>query len=78
MIRNNHAREGGCDGDKEAKRGKTGRLVKSDRIYCLHQQISGQKLPRNAKKLSLKCTTCRSFLQINLGTAYFTTYGEFK
>lgn len=40
MIRNNHAREGGCDGDKEAKRGKTGRLVKSDRIYCLQQYNS--------------------------------------
>lgn len=37
MIRNNHAREGGCDGDKEAKSDKAGRLVKSDRIYCLHQ-----------------------------------------
>lgn len=50
MIRNNHAREGGCDGDKEAKRGKTGRLVKSDRIYCLHQQISDQKLSQNTKR----------------------------
>lgn len=53
MIRNNHASEGGCDGDKEAKRDKAGRLVKSDRIYCLHEQIFGQKLPRNAQKLWL-------------------------
>lgn len=35
MIRNNHAREGGRDGDKEAKKDKAGRLAKSDRIYCL-------------------------------------------
>lgn len=56
MIRNNHAREGGCDGDKEAK---TGRLVKSDRIYCLHQQISGQKLPQNTRK-TFSIMYCRS------------------
>lgn len=29
MIRNNYAREGGHDGDKEAKRDEAGRLVKS-------------------------------------------------
>lgn len=39
MIRNNHAREGGCNGDKEAKRDKAGRLVKSDRIYCLGERF---------------------------------------
>lgn len=45
MIRNNHAMEGGRDGDKEAKRDEAGRLVKSDRIYCLDgQNILDQKL----------------------------------
>lgn len=44
MIRNNHARKGGCDGDKEAKRDKAGRLVKSDRIYCLDKPILNQRL----------------------------------
>lgn len=44
MIRNNHARKGGHNGDKEAKRDKAGRLVKSDRIYCLDKLILNQKL----------------------------------
>lgn len=35
MIRNNHAREAGRDRDKEAKRGKAGVLVQSDKICCL-------------------------------------------
>lgn len=48
MIRNNHAREGGRDGDKEAKRDKAGRLVKSERIYCLDELILDQKLTRKA------------------------------
>ncbi len=44
MIRNNHAMEGGRNGDKEAKRDEAGRLVKSDRIYCLDGPIPDQKL----------------------------------
>lgn len=64
MIRNNHAREGGCDGDKEAKRGKTGRLVKSDRIYCQYQQISGQKLPRNMNNFFFRNVLWVIYMQI--------------
>lgn len=51
MIRNNHAREGGRDGDKEAKRDGAGRLFKSDRIYCLDGPILDQKRYANFFRL---------------------------
>lgn len=37
-------KEGGRSGDKEAKREKAGRLVKSDRIYCLDGSVVNQKI----------------------------------
>lgn len=76
MIRNNHAREGGCDGDKEAKRDKAGRLVKSDRIYCLHEQIFGQKMAKNFVCIYICCGKHRSFFQINFRIADFSVCGE--
>ena len=48
MIRNNHAREGGHRGDKEAKRDKAEGLVKSDRIYCLGEEILDKKFTQMA------------------------------